>query len=53
MMYATMKRLHGDKMFDAAVQKSILVSCDMAHAVHPNYSSRFEYFGLDPLSLFS
>ena len=42
LLYTTMKRLHGDKLYDASMQKSILLSCDMAHAIHPNYASKHE-----------
>jgi aspartyl aminopeptidase len=37
-------RINGDdgKTYDAAVARSILVSADMAHALHPNYISKHE-----------
>ena len=36
-------RIHGNSLtYDAAVRRSLLVSADMAHAVHPNYAEAHE-----------
>ena len=38
-------RVHGNPLtYDAAVRRSLLVSADMAHAVHPNYAEAHEEF---------
>jgi len=38
-----LKRINGDaSSFDSAIAKSILVSADMAHGVHPNYADKHE-----------
>lgn len=42
MLQRTLMRLNGEIGYDAAVSRSILVSADMAHALHPNYASKHE-----------
>lgn len=38
-----LKRINGDTTsYDTAIAKSILVSADMAHALHPNYADKHE-----------
>eukprot|EP00753_Platysulcus_tardus_P006801 PLAT14591.1.p1 GENE.PLAT14591.1~~PLAT14591.1.p1 ORF type:complete len:505 (-),score=210.20 PLAT14591.1:174-1688(-) len=39
---ATLRRLSGVEAFSTAITRSLLVSADMAHAVHPNYASKHE-----------
>jgi len=42
MMSSVLQRLNGPKNYDIAIRKSILISCDMAHAIHPNYPEKHE-----------
>eukprot|EP00462_Mataza_sp_D1_P018643 CAMPEP_0175139328 /NCGR_PEP_ID=MMETSP0087-20121206/10841_1 /TAXON_ID=136419 /ORGANISM="Unknown Unknown, Strain D1" /LENGTH=476 /DNA_ID=CAMNT_0016422325 /DNA_START=42 /DNA_END=1472 /DNA_ORIENTATION=- len=42
MMSSVLTRLNGAETLDAAVRSSLLVSCDMAHALHPNYPEKHE-----------
>lgn len=42
MMSSVLTRLNGPDHYDIAIRKSILISCDMAHAVHPNYPEKHE-----------
>jgi len=43
MMNSVLTRLNTDpRSVASAVRKSILISCDMAHAVHPNYAEKHE-----------
>ena len=37
-----LRRLSNAEKFELAVSKSFLISCDQAHAVHPNYSEYHE-----------
>jgi len=42
-MYQMLNRLNGDSnSYDAAIARSFLVSADMSHGVHPNYSEVHE-----------
>lgn len=42
LLQSVFQRLSGESMVDLALQRSIVISCDMAHAVHPNYSEKHE-----------
>lgn len=43
-MPSVLKRVHGgeESTFEPAMRKSMLISADMAHALHPNYTDRHE-----------
>lgn len=43
MLSSVLNRLNADpKTIDIAIRKSLLISADMAHGVHPNYSEKHE-----------
>lgn len=43
MMDRVLMRLNKDAdSYDSSVRKSVVISCDMAHAVHPNYAEKHE-----------
>lgn len=43
LMQTVLQRMNNDPAtYDAAIRRSLLVSADMAHAVHPNYAELHE-----------
>lgn len=42
MLGRVLQRINGAETLDAAINKSILVSADMAHGVHPNFADKHE-----------
>jgi len=45
MMTRVLQRIVGDgNKYDAAISKSLLLSCDMAHGLHPNWAEKHEDF---------
>jgi aspartyl aminopeptidase len=42
LLHRVLLRINGADTLDSAINKSILVSADMAHGVHPNYADKHE-----------